>query len=876
MFRTNSRDVQATDVFANRNEEWAAVLRSLATVVEFRRGPTFDPEDMQRPRRNVLVFYGVGGIGKSTLSRQIAERLADPQAGPQRWAPVDPGLGRILPVRVDLSRQAGVSFETVMLAVRLAVVELGRPMPAFDLAFLRYWEHRHPGEPLEEYLRRHTFLNRLSRDGRLNGQMESALADLTQAIEVPGTLGSLAGQGLRATIRALRERRRSARALAGCRRLPDLLEAEPDHETLSYYAHLLAWDLAQLPEDKTATPVILLDTFEDVGDRVHRDYERLIQRMAWLMPGALFVITGRNRLQWDDARMEGQLDWAGPQAWPQLTPGAQADPRQYRVGYLSPSDSEDYLRRRLILGNRPLMDEAVRDTLIRHSRGLPLYLDMAVMRFLDLHERTGQAPDMSEFDHEFPALVARVFRDLTADERNVLRAVSLLDSFSIELATAAAGLDRDAAALQLADRPFVDVAHGAPWPYHLHDLVRTAVRDTDTTSDDRWSAGDWRRAAQRAFDALGQEFARHGDEPSRRILLGCLRQGLRLARDHDLELGWLADAAFAYVRDFVWEPVEVGPGAEPDGPAAALAETLAAIAQRQRQHRSRTAERLRTVLDAGLLPPELWELPAYFLAECQRDLGNLAESMDGMRQVADQGGRLAPDANRGLLHLARRRGHFPDALATAERLGTDGKRERAIGETLWTQGEIPLACAAFARGRDLALERGQRGEAALCQAYLAFAAAFQDRARALEQIAQADHMLNGTTARFAELQVANARLLSDCGYASDLPEHAARVVESAERNGLSSCVAYARFALCFHASINGATDLLHHARAQLRESVNGEEFAYLLEISYLMNGEAPPDGLPRARWIDGLETTRARWVGLVAERRAELSSFPGE
>jgi hypothetical protein len=45
-------------------------------------------------------------------------------------------------------------------------------------------------------------------------------------------------------------------------------------------------------------PVILLDTFEDVGDRTHRDLERLIQRVVWLMPNCFFVVTGRSRLQW--------------------------------------------------------------------------------------------------------------------------------------------------------------------------------------------------------------------------------------------------------------------------------------------------------------------------------------------------------------------------------------------------------------------------------------------------------------------------------------------------------------------------------------------------------------------------------------------------
>jgi hypothetical protein len=89
------------------------------------------------------------------------------------------------------------------------------------------------------------------------------------------------------------------------------VEADPDVDALSYYTHLLAWDLAQLPSERSVTPVVLLDTFEEVGDRTHRGVERLIQRMAWLMPNVLFVITSRNRLQWDDEHLEGQLDWAG-------------------------------------------------------------------------------------------------------------------------------------------------------------------------------------------------------------------------------------------------------------------------------------------------------------------------------------------------------------------------------------------------------------------------------------------------------------------------------------------------------------------------------------------------------------------------------------
>ncbi|MFJ3799862.1 hypothetical protein ACIPSJ_26695 [Streptomyces sp. NPDC090088] len=34
-------------------------------------GPGFDVEDLKAPRNNVIVFHGVGGIGKSTLLRKV-------------------------------------------------------------------------------------------------------------------------------------------------------------------------------------------------------------------------------------------------------------------------------------------------------------------------------------------------------------------------------------------------------------------------------------------------------------------------------------------------------------------------------------------------------------------------------------------------------------------------------------------------------------------------------------------------------------------------------------------------------------------------------------------------------------------------------------
>ncbi|WP_103513088.1 hypothetical protein [Streptomyces sp. SM13] len=75
----------------------------------------------------------------------------------------------------------------------------------------------------------------------------------------------------------------------------------------------------------------------------------------------------------------------------------------------------------------------------RRSHGLPLYLDLSVMRFLELR-RTGHVPGPADFEHDYTALIARTLADLTPDERHVLRCVSLLDAFDEDLATQTAVL----------------------------------------------------------------------------------------------------------------------------------------------------------------------------------------------------------------------------------------------------------------------------------------------------------------------------------------------------------------------------------------------------------------------------------------------------
>ncbi|MEU1161749.1 ATP/GTP-binding protein [Streptomyces sp. NPDC005921] len=868
--------MDADKVFTNRQAQWSALTSALAAHLAHVTVASFDVEDLEAPRTNVLVFHGVGGIGKTTLSRRIESALTSGEHRPAQWS--EPAFSeQVLPLRIDLARSAGMDFERVVLAIRIALTRLGHPLPAFDLALRHYWEQKHPGEPLEEYLRRRGFAADVGK--ALPQQLQSALADVAGALLLPGTVGSVVGEVTRALVRALREHRRTVRALAGCARLADLLEAEPDLDTLSYYPHLLAWELARLPVSTRMVPVILLDTFEDIGDRVHRDFERLLQRLIWLMPNAFFVITSRNRLQWADEALQGQLDFTGPASWPTLVtpdgPSARATSgaRQVLLGDFTPEDCHDHLVRRLSRDGQPLIDAAIRQVITSRSHGLPLFLDLAVLRFLEI--RRVREPQPADFDVAFPALIARTVRDLTPDERHVLRSVALLDSFDITLATRAAGMTHESAALRLIERPFVlEHPSGTPlWPYYLHTVISDTIRTADDQTDDRWSLRDWQQAAMRAFEAIGERW-RTGSSRDRLLLVGCLRQGLRLARDFNLAPGWLADAAWSYISDSVWEPLAPPTGPEPTAttlrtPADALVETLSVLARRQYEHREHSVTRLAAVVETGLLPAELHEMALYYRAKAERDLGRVATSRQIMQPIADGGGRLAPAARRHLAHLARCAGDFPTALAIARIVGWPGRRHRIEGDVLWVQGDMPRAAAAYEVHRAEAEHFGYVGERAIAQAHRAWALAFTDPGVADDELDLARRLLTGHDERATTLTAQIAVLVRVAGTRdTDIENHAQWLRTQIHSVGIRAAQTSFELALGFHHAVCGNPGQVEDVLARLRVLTLGGDYAYYIDLVSFMAGLPLASGRPAPPlWLDGETSTRARWRSLVTARR---------
>ncbi|MEU5902493.1 hypothetical protein [Streptomyces venezuelae] len=412
----------------------------------------------------------------------------------------------------------------------------------------------------------------------------------------------------------------------------------------------------------------------------------------------------------------------------------------------------------------------------------------------------------------------------------------------------------------------------ALWPYHLHGAIRSALTEADDHTDDRWTPADWQQAAGRALAALGDQWATSTSlTPSRMLLVACLRQGLRLARDHRLTgLDWLIEAAHAYTDDSVWEPLglTVSTDPAPDTPADAVAELLTAITRRQHEHRQRTADRLTAVLETGLLPAELTEMALYYRAKAHKDLSHNETARQGMQQVADAGGRLALKARRGLANLARLAGDFPTALAAVPTLGWKGRHHRVLGDIHWPHADTAQAIAAFEAGRAEAEQHGAAGERAMTQVRLALAVSFADPVRAGDELALAHQYLDGLDQRANTLLAHTVALIKDAG-AEDVTDRVQHLHTAIEAAGLPYLHRFVELALAFHHAVRGEDQALAATTDRLRTLTATGDFAYFTDIAHFMAGLPLPE--PSAvRWTTSDDTVRAAWHGLVQARQEHL------
>ena len=341
----------------------------------FRQALQEDPP----PHCRVLVWYGVGGQGKTALRSEFQTLIqAARQSKTQDIA--------LAVVDFERPRPRHDPVDAMLhLRIGLAVDGLGG-FPAFDVAFAELFRREYPGEDLRA---RHPQLFRKYRSEQMVGLLELAedIAD-----EIPGaTLIYKLGTRLVGWAREWW-------ATAEAKQLVGEIQALPAHRLRERLPAYLGADLRRALERPDAPRVVLmLDTYEALwrdtprgalqNPRVDGWVRTLVEQAA----GALVVVFCRDKLRWAElgSRWSTFLE-------------------QHLLDGLSDQDAAHFLQQ------AGVQSAAVSACIVAAARGLPFYLDLA----LDLHEHIvaieRRTPTPADFG-ETPGEVLERFRDHLAE-----------------------------------------------------------------------------------------------------------------------------------------------------------------------------------------------------------------------------------------------------------------------------------------------------------------------------------------------------------------------------------------------------------------------------------------------------------------------------
>ncbi|WP_156432623.1 hypothetical protein [Mycobacterium sp. M26] len=861
LFAPKLATVSAQDVFTDRMDEQeafdAAVANHLADVALLGSGG-WSSQDLDRPRRNVLSYYGVGGIGKSTLLDRLADRLEKAIRQPAHWGPPPQLSVAPIVVRFDMRHGDTRGIEQLLITIRAELSFHGFRTTAFDLYLALYWVDNHPNEPLNEFAQRSGALRRAVRRLGLQEHVESAVGDVVGVLTGASTAGMSAVRLATELGRQVAERRLRKTALSECALLESLLDAPKDEESLSYSPYLLAWDLERIQSAAPRLIIVFIDTFEEASPAT----SALLERVVWLLPNVLFVVAGRNRLAWDGDAGGVPVITGRTLNWSSLDHLATEEPRQHLVGNLSDVDARSYLLASL----GTAIDLQSVDSIVVSSGGYPLHLDLSVQRFRQI--AVSRPPKAADFVATFSQLASRVLRDLSPDERHALLACCLFDAFDVDLIRDTLGLRHSGPIEMLFEKPLVQANPCQLYRWSIHRTLRQTLLTSEDLGVDQWTRADWRRIARQAMDVLNSHIATA--DTQRREFLAL--QLFQIAWTFGIADNQLPRVAISLTGGgsvkLDWDPKLLPGLREPEAPESPwlspLCRGTGVVMQRQRIPREEVNRRLSALAECAPSFSEL-DILRYYQAEAARDMGDIEQSMQLLARIRATDGPLRLQAIHGTAHLLRRLGRFRDV---AELLNTNSEQlvhvHRLRGDLAWTQGQLVKAEEHYEMAVNAGTSSGSVSEQVTSLASIAFVRAWLNPGSVPEVVEGVRATLGSRFHSFSHSLCDVAQLLASVEN-HDLSEQIyAHIRFETARLQQLSLLAYAGLARAFSGAVRGDKDLILSARRDLIDKCgqNGQ-FDYLVEVIDTWTGGEVDT--PRAQWID--PEALSRWKELPAQRR---------
>ncbi|MBI5402890.1 MAG: tetratricopeptide repeat protein [Ignavibacteriae bacterium] len=331
-----------------------------------------------KDEHKLLIYYGVGGIGKTTLRKELGKRLEENRPNTVWTA-------------IDLDTPTYREQETALFVLRNQLHNKFKiNFPSFDIAYTVYWQKTHPQTPMtKDNFPLLTGANAVAGIMRVVGEMPyiGFVPKLTKAFMTGGNV--------------FREwwKKRGEKELAN---LPTLEPKEISVRMPMFWAS----DLKDFLEEKKKDAVLFLDTYEALWENLKADggffmRDEWIRELVSHLPEVVWVICGREKLRWS----EQDEEWANYL-------------EQHLLGRLSDEDSAYFLK------SCGVEKPDVQKVIIKASKGVPHFLDLAVDTYYEIQSRHNREPVAGDFAKTQDSVLERFLRYLDKTEIETLKALS--------------------------------------------------------------------------------------------------------------------------------------------------------------------------------------------------------------------------------------------------------------------------------------------------------------------------------------------------------------------------------------------------------------------------------------------------------------------
>ena len=326
---------------------------------------------------NVIVYYGVGGIGKTSLQKQLKLELTEYDSN-------------ALYTTIDFKDTTFHSPARALLElVREIEYQKNITFPHFEIAYSLYFYKRNPDTTYNEKKLR--FENELS----IIGSIISTLDGLGIAGSITGIVGKVYNSGKKWNLN--KDVKEQLAELESC----SIQEIE--ERLIAFFAYDL--QLA-IEKNNIKHAVIFLDTFEAIWSSVTNKLtihskDKWVRELIASLPNVLFVICGREYLEWENYDAD----------WKDIL-------HHHIIENLSSKDADSFLE------NCGIQEASIREKIISSSSGHPYHLDLSVDTYFEMKNR-GETIEVDMFGSNQREILDRFLQYLTDEEIETLKIMTI-------------------------------------------------------------------------------------------------------------------------------------------------------------------------------------------------------------------------------------------------------------------------------------------------------------------------------------------------------------------------------------------------------------------------------------------------------------------